>query len=103
MARFLWRRGVREPFFRSSKMPFRSFRTVCDVGGYGGWEISGLAKPTRRSLRLLPRLQAVRTPPRPCRVLYGQPAISHCASTQVPLATLFCNSELGTICLDFFH
>src|SRR5947209_6299218 len=34
MARFLWRRGVREPFFRSSKMPFRSFRTACHVGGY---------------------------------------------------------------------
>src|SRR5438876_11725194 len=34
MARFLWRRGVREPFFRSSKTPFRSFRTACHVGGY---------------------------------------------------------------------
>src|SRR3989442_15783028 len=34
MARFLWRRGVREPFFRSSKTPFRSFRTACYVGGY---------------------------------------------------------------------
>src|SRR6266700_867544 len=34
MARFLWRRGVREPFFRSSKMPFRSFRTACNAGGY---------------------------------------------------------------------